>query len=88
LTRDGVLLCGIREQPNPRTGLIISTDFGSSWSPPRMIGFAGGAYPSFAELPDGRIFSVHYQEALGGNVIQSIFTIDRDTRSIRLEPMR
>ena len=84
LTSDGVLLCGMREQPSPRTGLIISTDFGKTWSPPRMIGFAGGAYPSFAELPDGRIFSVHYQEALGGNVLQSVFKIDRKNRTISL----
>ena len=88
LTKSGVLLCGIREQPHARTGVIISTDFGKSWSPPRLIGFAGGAYPSFTELPDGRIFSVHYQEALGGNVIQAVFTIDRESRDIHLQPMR
>ena len=88
LTRNGVLLCGIREQPHARTGVIISTDFGKSWGPPRLIGFAGGAYPSFTELPDGRIFSVHYQEALGGNVIQTIFTVDRKNRDIVLKPMR
>lgn len=88
LTRDGILLCGMREQPSPRTGVIISTDFGKSWGPPRMIGFAGGAYPSFAELPDGRILSVHYQEALGGNVLLSKFSIDREQRSIRLERVR
>lgn len=88
LTREGVLLCGIREQPHSRTGVLISTDFGKSWSSPRMIGFAGGAYPSFTELPDGRIFCVYYQEALGGNVLQSVFTIDRQSRDIRLEPMR
>ena len=52
------------------------------------IGFAGGAYPSFTELPDGRVFSVYYQEALGGNVIQAIFTIDRQNRTIVLEPLR
>ncbi len=88
LTRDGVLLCGIREQPSPRTGVIISTDYGKSWSRPRMIGFAGGAYPSLTELPDGRIFAVHYQEALGGNVLQSVFAIDRNDRDIRLESLR
>ena len=88
LTSDGILLCGIREQPHSRTGVIISTDFGKSWSPPRLIGFAGGAYPSFTELPDGSIFTVHYQEALGGNVIQSKFTIERQNRDIHLELMR
>lgn len=88
MTRDGVLLCGHREQPSPRTGVIISTDFGKTWSPPRMIDFCGGAYPSFAELPDGRIFGVHYEEGLGGNVRQAIFTVDRATRTIRLDPMR
>lgn len=82
LTSDGVLLCGIREQPHARTGVIISTDFGRTWSPPRLIGFAGGAYPSLAELPDGRIFSVHYQEALGGNLIQTTFRINRSSRTI------
>jgi hypothetical protein len=82
------LLCGIREQPHSRTGVIISTDFGKSWSPPRLIGFAGGAYPSFTELPDGSIFAVHYQEALGGNVIQSKFTINGKNRDIQLERMR
>ncbi len=84
LTRDGVLLCGHREQPGPRTGLIMSTDFGKTWSLPRMIDVAGGAYPSFVELGDGRILCLHYQEAAGGNLRQAVFKIDRKTSNITL----
>ena len=84
LTRDGVLLCGHRERPGTRTGLIMSTDFGKTWSLPRMIDVAGGAYPSFVELGDGRILCLHYQEAAGGNLRQAVFKIDRKTSNIIL----
>jgi len=84
LTRDGILLCGHRERPGTRTGLIMSTDFGRTWSPPRMIDAAGGAYPPFVELRDGRILCLHYQEAAGGNIRQAVFRIDRKATSILL----
>ncbi len=84
LTRSGILLCGHRERPGTRTGTILSTDFGKTWSQSRMIDFAGGAYPSFVELSDGRVLCLHYQEALGGNIRQAVFTIDRQTAQIKL----
>lgn len=84
LTRGGVLLCGHRERPGTRTGLIMSTDFGKTWSLPRMIDVAGGAYPSFVELSDGRILCLHYQEAAGGNIRQAVFEVDRKASNIIL----
>lgn len=84
LTSNNVLLCGHRERPGARTGEILSTNFGKTWSPPRMIDFAGGAYPSLVELDDGRILCIHYQEAAGGNIRQAVFKIDRKHRSIEL----
>ena len=51
-----------------------------------MIDYAGGAYPSFVELTDGRILCLHYQEAAGGNIRQAIFTVNRATKQIRLTP--
>ena len=84
LTSSNALLCGHRERPGVRTGVILSLDFGRTWSPPRMIDFAGGAYPSLVELGDGRVLCIHYQEALGGNIRQAVFEVDRKSRSIRL----
>lgn len=84
LTSDNVLLCGHRERPGARTGVILSTDSGRTWSPPRMIDFAGGAYPSLVELDDGRILCIHYQEALGGNLRQAVFKVDRKSRTIQI----
>ncbi|MDP6446410.1 MAG: exo-alpha-sialidase [Pirellulaceae bacterium] len=84
LTTDNVLVCGHRERPGVRTGAILSTDFGKTWSPPRMIDFAGGAYPSFVELDDGRVLCIHYQEGAGGNIRQTVFKIDRNSRTIEL----
>ncbi|MAV33955.1 MAG: hypothetical protein CMJ59_00720, partial [Planctomycetaceae bacterium] len=86
LTSDRVVLCGHRERPGTRTGLIMSTDDGETWGLPRMIDFAGGAYPSFVELKDGRILCLHYQEAAGGNIRQAIFAVDRAAKQIRLTP--
>lgn len=83
-TRDNVLLCGHRERPGVRTGVLLSTDWGKTWSPPRMIDFAGGAYPSFVELNDGRVLCIHYQEAAGGNLRQAVFKIHRASRQIEL----
>lgn len=84
LTSDNVLLCGHRERPGVRTGAILSTDFGNTWSPPRMIDFAGGAYPSFVELGDGRVLCIHYQEGAGGNIRQAVFKVNRHSRTIEL----
>ncbi|MDP6720144.1 MAG: exo-alpha-sialidase [Pirellulaceae bacterium] len=84
LTSDNLLLCGHRERPGVRTGVILSTDFGETWSPPRMIDFAGGAYPSFVELVDGRVLCIHYQEGAGGNIRQAVFKINRRSRTIEL----
>ena len=55
LTRDGVLLCGHRERPGTRTGLIMSTDFGKTWSLPRMIDGAGDAYAPPGDPANGRV---------------------------------
>ncbi len=49
-----------------------------------MIDVAGGAYTSMVELSDGRILCLHYQEALGGNIRQAIFEVDREARQIQL----
>jgi hypothetical protein len=84
LTSDNVLLCGHRERPGVRTGVILSNDFGETWSPPRMIDFAGGAYPSFVELDDGRVLCIHYQEGAGGNIRQALFEVDPQSGTIEL----
>ena len=84
LTSANVLLCGHHERPGGRTGGLLSTDFGTTWSPPRMIDYAGGAYPAFAELDDGRILCIHYQEAAGGNIRQAVFQVDGASRTIRI----
>lgn len=84
LTKSGVLICGHRERPGARTGLVMSTDLGQTWSPPRMLDVAGGAYPAFTELSDGRILCLHYQEALGGNIRQVVFSVDARKQTIQI----
>lgn len=84
LTNSGMLLCGHRERPSARTGVVMSVDLGKTWSMPWMLDVAGGAYPAFVELSNGRILCLHYQEAAGGNIRQVVFKISAAKKTIEL----
>ena len=68
-TSGGILLCGHR---HPGTSLHYSLDDGATWSDNVQIDSYGGAYPSMAELPDGRILFVYYEEGKG-SAIRAVF---------------
>ena len=68
LTSKDILLCGFRSRELRSTCVIYSTDFAKTWSRPVIIDRVVGAYPSFAELPDGRILAVYYTEGKGSDV--------------------
>jgi len=72
-TKDGTIICGYRELPQPRTSVIVSSDGAKTWSRPLLIDWPGGAYPNFVELDDGRILCIYYGEAIG--IKQAIFKI-------------
>jgi len=64
-TSRGVLLCGHR---GPGTSLHYSLDDGNTWGANVQIDSCNGAYPSMAELPDGRILFVYYEEGKGSAI--------------------
>jgi len=68
-TSSGILLCGHR---HPGTSLHYSLDDGATWSANVQIDSHIGAYPSMAELPDGRILFVYYDEG-PGSAIRAVF---------------
>ena len=72
--RNGAILCGYRELPIAKTSVIISTDDGETWSRPLLIDYAGGAYPNFVELDDGKILSVYYSEGTR-SIRQAVFEV-------------
>ncbi|MBN2292176.1 MAG: exo-alpha-sialidase [Pirellulales bacterium] len=89
LTSKNILLCGIRYSPskkNRSTGILHSTDFGRTWKGPTIIDPALGAYPSMAELPDGRIFVVYYNEGRGSD-IRCVY-LDVDKNGVRVLPQK
>ena len=68
LTSRNILLCGIRHRPSKSTAVIFSTDLGKTWKGPVTVDNVVGAYPSMAELPDGRILIAYYTEGRGSDV--------------------
>lgn len=68
-TSKGILLCGHRW---PGTSVNYSLDEGQTWSDNIQIDTHDGAYPSMAELPDGRILFVYFDEATPISAIQSV----------------
>jgi len=78
LTSKDVLLCGIRNPVTRSTDMLYSTDFGRNWCGPVMIDAVLGAYPSLAELPDGRIITVYYTEGEGSDIRGVYLTADEN----------
>jgi hypothetical protein len=74
-TRDGTILCGYRELPDPKTSVIMSTDDGETWSRPCLIDYPGGAYPNLVELDGGRILCIYYSEETR-NIRQAVFRVE------------
>lgn len=68
LTSRGVLLAGYRWREERSTVIIWSHDLGRTWEGPKIIDRVVGGYPSFAELPDGRVFMVYYTEGAGSDI--------------------
>jgi|GEM_PF-911513 len=52
----------------PQTSLHYSFDEGSTWSGNVVVDDFIGAYPSMAELKDGSVLIVYYEEGAGSNV--------------------
>ncbi len=71
-TSGGILIVGHRL---PNTALHYSLDDGATWKGPVELDSCIGAYPGFAELPDGRILCVYYEEGKNSAIRQVIFTI-------------
>lgn len=68
LTSKNVLLCGYRDRSSHSTKVMASQDFGKTWQEPVLVDKVLGAYPSMAELPDGRILFVYYTEGPGSDI--------------------
>ncbi len=68
LTSRGVLLAGFRHRPTRSTSIAWSHDLGRTWEGPKVIDPVIGGYPSFAELPDGRVLMVYYTEGGGSDI--------------------
>lgn len=58
-TRENVILLATRI---PATSLRLSRDECQTWSAPVQVDHFGGAYPSMAELEDGSVLIVYYEE--------------------------
>ena len=58
-TSKGIILNAHRR---PGTSVEYSTDNGATWSKPVQIDTCSGAYPSMAELDDGTILCVYYND--------------------------
>lgn len=64
-TSDDVILLAFRL---PNTSLRFSRDEGKTWSDNVVIDEVIGAYPSMANLPDGSVLVVYYEEGQGSGV--------------------
>jgi len=64
-TKGGVIVLAHRL---PQTSLHYSFDEGSTWSGNVVVDDVIGAYPSMAELEDGSVLIVYYEEGAGSNV--------------------
>ncbi|NUQ65099.1 MAG: exo-alpha-sialidase [Pirellulales bacterium] len=67
---------------HPGTAVTLSDDDGATWSGPHQIDTVGGAYPGLAELKDGSILCVYYEEGNASSIRQAIFTVEP---AVRLE---
>lgn len=74
-TSQGILLCAHRL---PGTSVHYSLDDGQSWSENVLVDSVGGAYPSMAELPDGRVLIVYYEEGEGSSIRARFFRVSPD----------
>ena len=67
------------EQPNESDNtdihLRFSDDDGATWSQPYQIDTVGGAYPGLAELEDGSILAVYYEEGKASSIRQAVLTV-------------
>jgi sialidase-1 len=77
VTSNNILLLAYRRNPIG-TWMNFSLDFGKSWSDYVMIDAVRGGYPSMAELPDGRILVVYYEEGYGSSIRSQIFRATRE----------
>lgn len=78
LTSEGVLLTGFRHRPTRSTSIAWSTDLGETWEGPKLIDRVIGGYPSFAELPDGRVLMVYYTEGSGSDIRQVYLDVSQE----------
>ena len=66
----GELVCAIRTLgATTATGVIVSHDRGATWQGPYQVDTVGGAYPGLAQLPDGSIYIVYYEEGPGSRIL-------------------
>lgn len=64
--RSGVVVCAARI--NGGTGVIVSRDNGQTWRGPYAVDTVSGAYPGLAEMPDGSVYIVYYEEGAGSKI--------------------
>ncbi|NUQ65098.1 MAG: exo-alpha-sialidase [Pirellulales bacterium] len=76
-TKGNMLVCAHRY---PGTAVSISTDDGATWSAPWQIDVVGGAYPGLAELADGSIIAIYYEEGAGSSIRQAVFRVEPGIR--------
>lgn len=74
-TSRGILLMAHRL---PSTSLHYSLDEGETWKGPVLLDSVSGAYAGLAELADGRVLSVYYEEGKNSAIRQRLFRADRD----------
>ncbi len=74
-TSQGILLVAHRL---PNTSLHYSLDEGETWSENFEVDSVIGAYPSLAELPDGRVLIVYYEEGEGSSIRARFLRVTRD----------
>ena len=72
-TSQGMLLVAHR---HPGTAVTISTDDGQTWGAPWPVDTVGGAYPGLAELADGSIICIYYEEGAASDIRQAIFRVE------------
>jgi len=76
-TKDNVLVCAHR---HPGTAVSISNDDGATWRAPWQIDTVGGAYPGLAELDDGSIVCIYYEEGAGSSIREAVFRVEPGIR--------
>jgi sialidase-1 len=71
----GAVLMAVRL---PSTSFYVSRDECETWSGPYEIDSVGGAYPGLAELPDGSVLAVYYEEGEGSSIRCRTFRVTSD----------